>query len=130
MLQKRIMDDFYKSVKTRNKKEILGCIVGELQRQKSKNLTDDETIKILKVLRENEKELMKYQQTLTSEYLDMINEYLPEEPTKEEITNWIKDNIDFTKYKNKLAAIKDVSKHFGAIVDNELIKTIIINMNS
>ena len=49
---------------------------------------------------------------LKNKYIEIWEEYLPNTPSKEEIILWIKSNIDVSKYKNILMAMKDISKQF------------------
>lgn len=64
----------------------------------------------------------------TSAYLDIIQRYLPKQIPDEEILTWIKNNVDFTKLKNKLQAVGMVTKHFGAAVNGKEVQRIISNM--
>jgi hypothetical protein len=126
-LQEQIYSDF-KIEKDQNIKSILKVIVGELQRQPNKILSDSETVKILKLLIKYETERLHRLAIFTSSvYLTVLRSYVPEQLNKKELIIWIAGNIDFSKLKNKMQAMSIISKHFGPLVDNILLKEIITN---
>ena len=49
--------------------------------------------------------------------------------TKEEIVVWIKENIDFTQFKNPMQAIGPTMKHFGKLADGQFVKEILQDFN-
>lgn len=53
--------------------------------------------------------------------------YLPKEATKEEITSWISENIDFSKFKNKMQAMKPIMQQFQG-ADGNFVKDILLNL--
>lgn len=67
--------------------------------------------------------------SLTSISIKIANKYLPAKISTEEIKKWIDDNIDFSKFKNKMQAIKPILIHFGSKVDGNEIKKIILEMS-
>ena len=108
------------------KRNILKVIVGEFQRQAKPISSDDDVIKILKKFRNNELETLKLQEQASSPFLEVVESYLPAEATEEEISAWIKDNVDFSNYKNKMQAMGDILKHFGARADGKLVKSVLM----
>ena len=64
---------------------------------------------------------------LTSTYIDMLSTYVPRDPDESEIIEWINDNIDFSKYKNKMQAMKDLNNHFKG-TDSKLLSSILKNL--
>lgn len=100
-------------------------IVGELQRQTKKKLTDSETIAILKKLIKYEEEKLKFKQMPSSKYLEILNLYMPKQATEEEILKWIKENIDFTKFKNSKQVIGVICKHFGPATTGKFVTELI-----
>ena len=42
-----------------------------------------------------------------------------------EIISWIKDNIDFSQFKNRMQAMGPVMKHFGKLADGKLVNQIL-----
>lgn len=118
---------------------------------KPENATDDDMIEVLKKVIFKEKTSELYNQkiltekdvvglspkeliSLTKEKIFELGEdlksmnigiaetYLPKHATKEEIKQWIIENIDFSKFNNKMQAMKPTIKHFkrvdGLIVNN------------
>jgi hypothetical protein len=45
--------------------------------------------------------------------------------TREEIVAWIKENIDFSQYKNKMQAMGTIMKHFGKTADGKMVNQIL-----
>lgn len=129
-LQKKIRDDL-KSETSVDKRNALRVIVGEFQRQKTKILADIEVVKILKTLctqAEETKKLCHEDMPEQIVYIRTLKSYIPEEVSKEEIINWVKSNVDFTKLKHKNMAIGIVTREFGARVDGTKVKHIIEEM--
>jgi len=113
-----------------NKKDNIRIILGEIQRDKYKKTDDESILKVLKQLKKLELDRIKlFQKEYKSpnmDFLKQIEKYLPEEVSKEEIINYINDNIDFSKLKNKMMAIGIIKKYFyNRIIDGKLIKEII-----
>ena len=110
-------------------------------KKKPKDATDDDVIKLLKRYINTEKErelymqrflteddvqhldykqlkklvkdtLIIYGDTVTSDVIKIAQSYLPEEVTDEKIKAWIRANIDFTTYKNKMQAMGPIMKEF------------------
>lgn len=85
-------------------------------------ITDDEINKIRTVFDPNkiqieinkliDNKLKENYNELKNKYIEIWEEYLPNTPSKDEIILWIKSNIDISKYKNILMAMKDISKQF------------------
>ena len=130
-LQQQIKNDLSAAIKARdeNQKETLRVILGEFARLDKKELSDDEAIKILKKLIKSEKELQEKKGDETdSEFIKIIENYLPKMATETEITIWIEQNIDFSEFKNKMQAMGLIMKHFGATADGNTVKKILQHM--
>jgi hypothetical protein len=107
-------------------KSVLRIVLGELQRQPKKELSDLEVERIIKKLCQAEEDLLKISGKATDHaFLAILNLYLPEELTEEQIEQWIRDNVDFSSLKNKMQAISIVTKHFGSAVDGKIVKKIV-----
>ena len=125
-LQERIKEDLHKSMKgERSEYFSLKVILGEIQRHPKKVLTDPEVIKILKRLEKLEIENLTRAEMAESDYLSIVQRYMPQQLSEEEVEKWIKENIDFTKYKSKLKAIKPILEHFGGLTDGNTVKNIL-----
>jgi hypothetical protein len=46
----------------------------------------------------------------------------------DDLSQWIAANIDFSKYKNKMQAMKDIMGHFGTAADGNRVKEILQKM--
>ena len=64
---------------------------------------------------------------LTSRKILIGQLYLPASASKEEITAWIKENIDFSKFKNKMQAMGPIMKQFKG-EDGNFVKAILEEM--
>lgn len=93
--------------------------------KKPEEITDDDVIGIIKGLSKSEQTVMEATGQTTSKYLDILQSYLPQMIDREEITSWIKDNIDFSKFKNRMQAMGPVMKHFGKLADGKLVNQIL-----
>lgn len=130
-IQKRTKQDLPAAIKSKNekRKDALRVIIGEFERSVKKELSDDEAIKILKKLVKSEKELLEKKGAETdSEFVRVVENYLPKMATDEEIMEWIKQNIDFSEFKNKMQAMGSIMKHFGATADGNAVKKILQKM--
>jgi len=125
-LQEKVVQDL-RTADDKNIKQILRIVVGELQRQSRKELSDDEVVRVIRKLYKAEKELLDAGGKPTDPaFLAILNLYLPEEITEEKIMEWILVNIDFSTLKNKMQAIGIVTKHFGSTVEGNVVKEIIL----
>jgi uncharacterized protein YqeY len=61
----------------------------------------------------------------SSEYLKILESYLPKMATRGEIISWIKANIDFSEYKNKMQAMGVIMKQFGKQADGKMVNEIL-----
>jgi uncharacterized protein len=130
-LQKKIKTDLSAAIKARdeNKKDALRVILGEFGRLDKKELSDDEAVKILKKLIKSEKEVLEQKgDTGDSAFIEIVESYLPKMAADEEISAWIRQNIDFSQYKNKMQAMGVIMKHFGAAADGNAVKEILQKM--
>ncbi len=98
--------------------------------KKPEEITDDDVIGIIKGLTKSEQTVLEITGQSTSDYLEILQSYLPKMIDKEEITIWIKDNIDFSQFKNKMQAMGPVMKHFGKLADGKLVNQILKEWDS
>ena len=130
-LQKQIKRDLTAAIKAKDgeKKDTLRVILGEFGRLDKKELSDDEVVKILQKLMKSEKEVLEKKGDETdSRFIKIIENYLPKMATEADITKWIKQNIDFSEFKNKMQAMGLIMKHFGATADGNAVKKILQRM--
>lgn len=91
-LQSQMKKDLTAAIKAKDekKKDALRVILGEFGRLDKKELSDDEIVKILKKLMKSEKEVLELKgEAANSEFIKVIENYLPKMATEEEITAWI-----------------------------------------
>ena len=88
-------------------------------------ITNDDVIGIIKGLSKSEQTVMEATGQTTSGYLDILQTYLPKMIDRDEIVSWIKDNIDFSQFKNKMQAMGPVMKHFGKLADGKVVNQIL-----
>lgn len=128
-LQEILKNDLKGAMKEKNEaaKDALRVVLGELGRSDKKAHTDDDVIRILKKLIKSEKELLekKGEGETDSEFIRIIESYLPKMASDDEIKSWIADNVDFSKYKNKMQAMGEIMKHFGSGADGNAVKKIL-----
>jgi uncharacterized protein len=127
-LQDQIKKDLAAAMKAKDeeKKSILRVIMGEFGRQAQKEVADAEVVQIIKKLIKSEKEVLS--QTgggETDRFIEVAEGYLPRMATEADIAAWIKANIDFSKFNNKMQAMKPIMAHFGAAVDGNLVKKVL-----
>ena len=126
-LQEKIRQDLKLSMKAKNemRTSALRVMLGEFGRQDKKELSDLEVIAIIRKLVKSEQELLSKTNAASSDYLTILEEYLPKEPTEEEIRQWITANIDFSVFNNKMQAMRPIMAHFAGTVDGNTVKKIL-----
>ena len=130
-LQEKIKKDLVPAMKDKDvvRKDTLRVILGEFGRAETKELSDKEEIRILKKLVKSEKELLEKKGDDTeSEFIRIIEAYLPKTASAEEITAWISANIDFSEFKNKMQAMRPIMQHFGNTANGDTVKQILQKM--
>ncbi len=93
--------------------------------KKPEEITNDDLLGIIRKLVKSEKTVLELQQKDSSDYLTILETYLPKMVTKEEISTWISENIDFSEYKNSMQAMGTIMKHFGKLADGNLVKQLL-----
>jgi hypothetical protein len=130
-IQQQIKKDLSAAIKARNedKKETLRVVLGEFGRLDKKELSDDEVVKILKKLIKSEKEVLEHKgEAADSAFIEIVESYLPETASEAEISAWIRQNVDFSRFKNKMQAMGVIMKHFGAKADGNVVREILQKM--
>ncbi len=126
-LQKQMHTDLIAAMKAKDtdKKEAIRIIMGEFGRQNEKELSDDQVIAIIKKLIKSERELLAAKGEEESAYIRVLESYLPQQATEEEIRAWIEANIDFSTFGNFMQAMKPVMQHFGASAEGNMVKKVL-----
>lgn len=125
--QEKIKKDLMDAVKAKDveRREALRVVLGEFDRQDTKELTDEEVVGVLKRLAKSERETLEIKGETDSGFLRIIGEYLPTTATDEEIAAFIRENIDFSSFKNKMQAMGPIMKHFGERADGHAVKRVL-----
>jgi len=97
--------------------------------KKPEEITNDDLLGIMRRLVKSEKTVLEIKKKNSSDYLIILESYLPKMATKEEITVWITENIDFSEFKNSMQAMGTIMKHFGKLADGNLVKQILQELN-
>ncbi|UCE56831.1 MAG: GatB/YqeY domain-containing protein, partial [Desulfobacterales bacterium] len=88
-------------------------------------ISNDDIIGVIQGLIKAERIVLEVKNEETSEYLQILGSYLPKMANREEIIVWIKENIDFSEYKNKLQAMGTIMKHFGKMADGKMVNQVL-----
>jgi len=127
-LQDQIKADLKTAMKTQDtpKKEALRVVIGELGRLPEKDLCDKDVLQVIKKLIKSEKEVLNRQGAeAPSDYLKVLEAYLPAMASESEIAEWIRANIDFADYNNKMQAMGDIMRHFGSNADGNTVRKVL-----
>ena len=134
-LQNKIEADMREAMKEKSiKVGILKYIVGEFSRRPNLNvpLTDDEVIVLIKKYLKSVEETIKVTGKQTEEQtieIETLSAYLPRMATKEEIKEWISQNLDLPENPQaRMKCMRDIMAHFGKTVDGNTVKTILMEM--
>jgi hypothetical protein len=61
----------------------------------------------------------------SSNYLRVLESYLPKQPTEAEIRAWVDKNINLADFANKMQAMKPIMANFGGAADGNLVRQIL-----
>lgn len=93
--------------------------------KKPEEITDDDILGIIKGLVKSEQSVLEFKKMESSDYLEILQTYLPKTASREEIVAWINENIDFSQYKNKMQAMGAIMKHFGKLADGKQVNQVL-----
>ena len=88
-------------------------------------ITDEDIQNIIRKFVKSEKTVLEIKKETSSDYLSLLESYLPQMATTEEIEAWIKSNVDFSAVKSPMQAMGSVMKHFGKLADGNQVKGIL-----
>ena len=91
-------------------------------------ITDEDLQNIIRKFVKSEKTVLEFKKETRSDYLDLLNCYLPQMATSDEIIQWIKENVDLSQFKSPMQAMGNVMKHFGKLADGNQVKEILKNL--
>jgi len=126
-LQESISAELQSSIKSRDsaRTSAIRILIGEFQRQPEKQLSDDQVIAIIKKLVKSERELLAATGQEHSDFIVVMESYLPKQATEEEIKKWVQENIDFSTFGNKMQAMRPIMAHFGSSADGNIVKRVL-----
>ncbi|MDD3814257.1 MAG: GatB/YqeY domain-containing protein [Desulfocapsaceae bacterium] len=93
--------------------------------KQDEEITNDEIISVIMGLCKSEKQTLEFTGQATSDYLQVLESYLPKMATEEEITAWAKENIDLSQFKSPMQAMGPIMKHFGKTADGNMVKKVL-----
>ncbi len=128
-LQERLKGELKVAMKAQDSDRTwaIRVLIGEFGRQVEKELNDDQVIAIIKKLIKSEKELLAAKGQENSPFLNIMEEYLPQAASEEEIRAWIEANVDFSAYANRMQAMRPIMNHFGSAADGNVVKKILLS---
>jgi len=91
-------------------------------------ITDEDIHNIIRKFVKSEKTVLEIKKETSSDYLELLESYLPKMATTEAIEAWIKTNVDFSAMKSPTQAMGAVMKHFGKLADGNQVKAILQGM--
>ena len=126
-LQEKIQADLKEAMKARDeaRTSAVRIILGEFARQAKKELSDQEVQGVIRKLVKSENEMLNLKGAESSDYLKVLEGYLPQQATETEIREWIDKNINLDDFANKMQAMKPIMMHFGSTADGNTVKRIL-----
>ncbi len=91
----------------------------------AEEITDEELLGIIGKFVKAEKSVLEVKGEEHSDFLEVLETYLPKLASEGEIRVWIEDNVDFSLFKNHMQAMGSIMKHFGKNADGNLVKTVL-----
>ena len=93
--------------------------------KKPEEITNDDIQNVIRKLVKSEKTVLEIKKEDSSEYLRILELYLPKMAARQEIEAWIAENVDFSEFKNPLQAMGKIMKHYGKRADGKMVKDIL-----
>jgi hypothetical protein len=110
-------------------RNLFKLLKAEFQREPTKEISDKKAISIIKRMIKNNEEMIEYKkdpyffkerERLFTDNV-MLHLFIPKSNiSDDDVKNWIKENIDFSQYKNKMQAMKPIMQHFKDIDGNKV----------
>ena len=91
-------------------------------------ITNDEIIAVIMGLCKSERQTLEFTKQATSDYLQVLESYLPKMATEEEIMAWTRENIDLSQFKSPMQAMGTIMKHFGKTADGNVVKKVLASL--
>ena len=127
-LFEQLKNDFNDSKKNPNR-EIISAyrvILAELSNKlDTKNPNDDQVLGVLRQLYKSENQMLEYHNKPTSDYLEVVEGYLPVMMDETEIKTYILDNFDLGSVKNTMQLMKPIMANLKGKADGNLVREIL-----
>ena len=132
-LHEQIRSDLKSAMKARDQYKMgsLRVIIGEFPRLNLKageTPTDEQVIAISRRLQKNEKTMIEATVLEDTVYLKVVESYLPQLMSKEEISDFINSKIDVGSFKNIMQAMGPIMKELKGKADGNDVKTVLLKM--
>ncbi|MBC8317459.1 MAG: GatB/YqeY domain-containing protein [Desulfobulbaceae bacterium] len=126
-LQEKIRSDLKDSMKAKDeaRTSTLRILLGEFARQPQKVLQDQDVLAIVRKLVKSENETIAAGGTGSATYLEVLEGYLPQQASEDDIREWVTANIDFSQFKSKMQAMKPIMAHFAGTTGGNTVKKIL-----
>ena len=121
-IQEQMRKDLTEAIRNRDEetKSAIRVALAEFSREPTKTIPDVRAIKILNSVLQNAKDL-----SGESPFTKALEKYIPNEASDDEIKTWVKYNIDFSTFKNKMQAMKPIMAAFAGRADGNRVKAIL-----
>jgi len=96
--------------------------------KKPEEITDDDLLNIIYKFVKSEKTVLELKKETSSSYLELLNLYLPQMATSDDIEQWIRGNVDLSSFKSPMQAMGTVMKHYGKLADGNQVKEVLKSM--
>jgi uncharacterized protein YqeY len=126
-IQEQIKLDLKQAMKEKDeaRKSALRVVMGEFGRSDKKVLTDDEVVAVIRKLIKSERETIEKSGGGDTDFIAALETYLPQMAEEAEIRAWIAANVDFSKYKNNMQAMREIMAHFGSRAEGNTVKSVL-----
>jgi uncharacterized protein YqeY len=91
-------------------------------------ITDEDLLNIIRKFVKSEKTVLDFKKETSSDYLELLEIYLPKMATSGDIEDWIRGNVDLSSFNSPMQAMGTVMKHFGKLADGNQVKAVLKNM--
>jgi uncharacterized protein YqeY len=96
--------------------------------KRDEEITNDDVITVIMGLCKSEKQTLEFTKQPTSEYLQVLESYLPKMATEEEVLAWARENVDLSKFRSPMQAMGVIMKHFGKGADGNMVKNVLASL--
>jgi len=96
--------------------------------KKEEEITNDDVISVIQGLVKSEKQTLELKKEASSDYLKVLESYLPQMASEEEIAAWVKANVDLSQFKAPMQAMGAIMKHFGKKADGNVVKKVLASL--